>query len=607
MPGIAGIIGKQDTNEGKRELRTMVDGIIHEPHYSSGFYVNEVMQVYIGWAAHNGSFCDCMPVWNESRDICLIYSGEDFADSGVVADLRAKGHQFDGKDATRLVHLYEELGQGFLERLNGWFSGLLIDIRTGTLMLFNDRYGLGRIYYAEDEAGFYFASEAKALLKVLPRLRKVDYKSLGEVFACGCVLQNRTIFSGISLLPQGSKWFFSGGPEALKKSYFDPASWECLPTLGEEEYYEHLRDTFRGIVPRYFQGNDGIGMSLTGGLDGRMIMASAKRAPGTLPCYSFGSTYRDNVDVKIARQVAGECGQTHRTIIVGPEFYPRFPQLAERAVYISDGTMDVTGSVELYVNAVAREIASVRLTGNYGSEIIRGGVAFRPGTFPVRLLDDDFLEHVRTAAFTYEQEYRCHPLTFIAFKQVPWHHYSRLSVEQSQLVLRSPYLDNDLVALVYQAPPGAVINKKPSLRIIENGNKSLAKIPTDRGLLYRPIPLVTDICHRYAEFMFKAEYAYDYGMPQWVARIDHAVKMFHLERIFLGRHKFYHFRVWYRDYFFRYLEDVLLDHRSRSRDYLKGKELERIVTEHVKGHANHTVEIHRMLTTELIYRLFIEA
>ena len=35
------------------------------------------------------------------------------------------------------------------------------------------------------------------------------------------------------------------------------------------------------------------------------------------------------------------------------------------------------------------------------------------------------------------------------------------------------------------------------------------------------------------EFSFKAEYAYDYGMPQWLARIDHALRGVHLERSFL--------------------------------------------------------------------------
>ena len=94
------------------------------------------------------------------------------------------------------------------------------------------------------------------------------------------------------------------------------------------------------------------------------------------------------------------------------------------------------------------------------------------------------------------------------------------------------------------------------------------------------------------EFQFKAEYAYDYGMPQWVARVDRPLSRLHLERLFLGRHKFYHFRVWYRDALAGYLQDTLLAPRALSRPYLDRKALEAIVHHHVAGSRNYTIEIH---------------
>jgi asparagine synthase (glutamine-hydrolysing) len=80
-----------------------------------------------------------------------------------------------------------------------------------------------------------------------------------------------------------------------------------------------------------------------------------------------------------------------------------------------------------------------------------------------------------------------------------------------------------------------------------------------------------------------------------------------LERLFLGRHKFYHYRIWYRDRFAGYLKEILLDPRSRSRTYLNGLCLERIVNEHIAGRGNYTLELHRLLTMELTNRLLIEA
>jgi asparagine synthase (glutamine-hydrolysing) len=103
------------------------------------------------------------------------------------------------------------------------------------------------------------------------------------------------------------------------------------------------------------------------------------------------------------------------------------------------------------------------------------------------------------------------------------------------------------------------------------------------------------------------EYAYDYGMPQWVARIDHQLSFLHLERIFLGRHKFTHFRVWYRDALSNYVREVLLDSRTLSRPYLQASAVKEIVQRHHKGDRNYTTAIHQILTLEYVHRLFLDS
>lgn len=607
MPGIAGIISGGSSEKNALALKQMVKCMLHEPSYNSGSYINKQLGLYAGWVCHTGSFADCMPIWNETHDVCMIYSGENFNDRYDIDNIREHGHQFNPETASYLVHIYEEFGSRFFEKLNGWFSGIIIDLRDDEIILFNDRYGLGRIYYRQSAEGFHFSSEAKSLLKVFPELRQLDFSSLAETFSFGCVLQNRTMFSKIKLFPGGSRWTFKATNSVKKERYFNPETWENQKMLGGPEYYEKLKDIFARILPRYFCGRNRVGMSLTGGLDGRMIMSWANRPPEDISCYTFGSLYRDCNDVKIARQVAKICGYTHKTIDVGPQFFPMFPSLAEKAVYISDGTMNVTGSVELYVNMIASQIAPIRLTGNYGSEIMRGSVAFGPGYLNESLFKPEFPQLVRTAAKIYAREYQSHKISFIVFKQVPWYHYSRLSVEQSQLSLRSPYLDNDLVSLIYQAPKDLLLSKETSFRLIADGNAALARIPTDRGVRYGPIPFITKLQHLCQEFTFKAEYAYDYGMPQWVASIDHQLASLHLEKLFLGRHKFYHFRVWYRDQFASYIKDILLDRRTLARPYLAGQNLEKMVNSHIRGYRNYTSDIHRILTAELIQRRLIES
>jgi asparagine synthase (glutamine-hydrolysing) len=606
MPGIVGIISRSKHLTNRAEIDAMVECMLHEKFYVSGTFFNEQLGLSAGWISHSGSFSDCLPIWNEAEDICLIFSGEDFRDRSEIDQLRAKGHKFDSTNASYLVHLYEEMGLEFLGRMNGWFSGLLVYLREQKVFLFNDRYGLGRICYHEHEGALYFSSEAKSLLKVLPKLRALDPKSLGEYFSCGSVLQNRTLFSGVSLLPGGSVWTVSKDQPIKKGSYFQQGLWEELPTLSESQYYEKLKETWERILPRYFRENEQCGLSLTGGLDSRMILAWAPFLPGELPCYTFGGRYRDCNDVKIARQLARLSQQPHQIIHVGREFLSEFPALAEKSAYITDGNLDASGTIDLFVQRRARQIAPIRITGTNGGELLRRHIAFKPMHLREDLFEVEMGGYISAAASTYAEERNCHRLSFTAFKQAPWHMNSKFVLERSQITLRMPYFDNELTMLSYQVPPQIAQANGPALRLIADGNRTLGRIGTDRALHLAGLPGVGKARHLVQEFTFKAEYAYDHGMPQWLARLDHSLAPLHLERVVLGRHKFHHFRVYYRDELSRYLQEILLDPRTLSRPFIRKGVLEEVVRGHATGHSNYTLEIHKLLTIELAQRQLID-
>ncbi len=260
---------------------------------------------------------------------------------------------------------------------------------------------------------------------------------------------------------------------------------------------------------------------------------------------------------------------------------------------------------DLYCNQRARQIAPVRMTGNYGSEILRRHRAFRPAPPPKELFSGEFIPMLDMASDTFASAKQGHALTFAAFKQAPWYQSARLRLEQSQLVMRTPYLDNNLMSIVYRAPIAAVQNGSLSMRLIRDGNPLLASIETDRGLggaMTGPLAL---LFRGYCEVLFKLEYYANHGLPSWAGRLDHAFKWTHWERAFLGRHKFYHFRPWLRDELSGYVRQVLLDSRS-NRPYLRGNYVERIVKEHTQGTFNHTFAINKLLTTELCHRILIE-
>ena len=106
---------------------------------------------------------------------------------------------------------YEREGDGFVRRLNGLFAGVIVDPVRERVLLFNDRYGSERIYFYERPGMVFFASEAKALLSVLPEARALDDAGVADFLAYGSARGGRTLFRGIQLLPGGTIWRFDRG------------------------------------------------------------------------------------------------------------------------------------------------------------------------------------------------------------------------------------------------------------------------------------------------------------------------------------------------------------------------------------------------------------
>jgi asparagine synthase (glutamine-hydrolysing) len=616
MPGIVGLITKAPREQAEPRLLRMLATLRHESFYETGTWIDESLGVYVGWSVRQKSFSDGMPLRNERENVVLVFSGEEYPEPGIVRRLREKGHTLQTEGPSYLVHVYED-DATFPAGLNGRFHGLLTDRLLGTATLFNDRYGMHRLYYHRSSGAIYFAAEAKAILEVRPDLRSADPRGLGELISCGCVLDNRSVFKDIHVLPPASAWVFRNGAIETEGTYFRPQEWEDQARLDPDLYYQELLKVFSKNLPRYFGGHQPIAMSVTGGLDTRAILALHKRTPGSLPCYTFGGMFRDCRDVIVARQVTDMCQQPHEVIRIGEEFLSRFPHYAERSVYLTDGCVDVSRSPDLYVQERAREIAPVRIVGTFGSEVLRPvrsrsrhgrrwAVAFKPQPPAPGLFHPEVLSAVQAAVDTYAGLLRGHPVAFSVFRQAPWYHYGILALEQTQLTVRSPYLDNDLVQTVFRAPESALAGNDMSLRLIAAGDPALLRICTDRGLAGASGPLSAAAFRHFQEFTFKAEYAFDLGMPQSVARIDHLLSRLHLERLFLGRHKFHHFRVWYRDALSRYVREMLLDPRTLSRPYLQRKGLEAVVQGHLKGDRNYTTEIHKVLTLEHLHRLFLD-
>ena len=607
MPGIVGIISEGHTERNKQYINTMLNCMTHEWFYTTGTYTNEKIGLYTGWVCHENSFSDCMPIFNETKDIVLFFSGENFIDRAVVTKLKSKGHDFNSSNASYLIHMYEDHEDGFLQSLTGWFSGIILDIRNSKGMLFNDRYGMQRIYYHETKDALYFASEAKALLKILPSLRKIELENLAHFFTFRCVLQNRTLFPKIYLLPGGSKWTFHNGNVIKKDCYFESSDWENQPELDKETFYQRFKTTFQNILPRYFDGNEQKGISLTGGLDSRLIISCARPSAGTLPCYTFGNTYHDTLDVRIARKLAKVCNQKYYALPLDNEFIANFPIHAERTTYITDGLVDICGSHEIYLNKLAREIAPIRIAGVFGSEVARIDPLLRINSTNDRFFNSDFIECIRKAKDTFIEVKKGHIVTFAAFKEAPWSLAGSILGAQSQLTYRSPFLDNDLVELMYKVSLETFTPDETFLRIIAESNVNIAQIRTKGEFGRNHFPLFSRLSQLFYRSIVFADWYYNWVMPTWLSKIEYTLSPIHAEKLVLGWDQYLFYRLWFRNELSDYVKNILLDKQAKERPYLRKGALEEIVYGHIKKGQNYLNEIRTVLTAELIQRYLIES
>jgi asparagine synthase (glutamine-hydrolysing) len=560
------------------------------------------MGIYAGWIAHAGSFASNQIFRDEQRKVTLLLSGECFLDSETFTFLARRGYEINSGVGNWLIPLYLERGDSFFEQLNGLFSGLLIDRGRRTAFLFNDRYGMERIYWHENDNAFYFASEAKALLRILPELREFDKQGIIDYLRFGCTIHHRTLFEGIKSLPPASLWRFEDG-QCKRSKYFEFQEWELEKVESPSEFQTQFQETFKDILPRYLQGNEEIGISLTAGLDGRLIMACLPREGVRPVCYTFAGQAQNLLDAQIAAKVAAACGLKHHVLRIGADFFNDFPHHVDRTIYITDGCLGLVGTHEAYFNMQAHRLAPVRLTGVFGGEIFREVSFYKPAHFNDELLNPDWRSLSQNAEADYTSD-KLHPITAAVTREIPDRRFGVIAAGRSQTVFRTPYLDNELVALAYRTPPALRGSPEPAIVAIKNISEHLGRIPTDLGFLGKNGTVASSLRRIFERGTFKLDYFYTEGLPGSLGRFNPLLDLFEAGDAFFGRHKFLQYRRWFQRDLANFLNEKMQEVASRESELWNSAYLRRTVAEDMKGKLNCTREVNIILTLEAVERLF---
>jgi len=177
-----------------------------------------------------------------------------------------------------LLQAYQEWGPACVDRLNGMFAFAIWDADCRRLFLARDRYGIKPLYYWFRNGTLVFGSEIKSLLQHPDVSVQVDVPALNEYFSFQNIFTDRTLFSGIRLLPPAHTLTVSAGqPDSLTTAaYWDFDFTEAEDGRDDREYQEELARLFEQAVNRQLVCDVEVGSYLSGGMDSAAIAALAQ-------------------------------------------------------------------------------------------------------------------------------------------------------------------------------------------------------------------------------------------------------------------------------------------------------------------------------------------
>ena len=606
MPGIFGLVRKPGHADANRDeaclvVDAMAAAMRYESFYVSRRYESAPIGVWAGWVGPVEAADTRGPVSSRFARVTLLAAGEPRLANEAPAPTATV------PAAMRIIGAYNQSPDAFPRCLEGQFAGVLIDERRESGVLFNDRLGMERLFVYEDDRTFYFASEAKAILAAIPGTRAFDLQGVAEFMTCGSTIGEASLYRGIRVLPAASAVVFGRRIPVTATTYFRRAEWQGLDPIAQTDFVAELQGALTSAVQRDTTAPPAAALSLTGGLDSRMILASIDAPPESLPGYTFGSMYRDSYDVKIGRRVAAACQQPHHVLRLDRPFVSNIDRHIEQAVFVSDGCLGLSGAAELFVNRLARSVAPVRVTGNYGGELLRAVRAFK-STAPARgFLAPELAGRIDAAVDAFNHSLETDPLSFTLFHQAPAG-YGRYAIERSQVTVRSPFLDDRVIQVLYRRPQGAASGGELSARLIGDRRPDLLAIATDRGLLGTGGGAVRAARRLVRESLFKAEYLTGHGAPRWMAALTRNMPGQLIEQAFVGRHKFVHPRIWWRTELGAFTRDVLATGGGEIAGGLFDRaHVRRMVESDTRGLTNHSDELDKIMTLTLAARLLFRS
>ncbi|MGB2642084.1 MAG: asparagine synthase (glutamine-hydrolyzing) [Candidatus Acidiferrum sp.] len=390
MCGICGVAFASRSKDAELRVRAMAAAMQHRGPDEDGFLIGDPRAPGLALGMRRLSIIDLaggqQPVWNEARDVAVVFNGELYNYRGLRERLTLLGHRFATQSDTEiLVHAWEEWGEECLTELRGMFALALLDLRgrfatAPLLFLARDPLGIKPLYYTQTAEGFAFASEVRALLASGFAPKELSQDALTSYLLFGSTSEPVTMLEGVFSLPPGHRMLLYV-PERRRapraRPWWDlqssPAARDPRKPKDLNSAASKLRPLLEDAVRAHLIADVPVGLFLSSGLDSGAIAALAARAQSGIRSFtlSFPGTSFD--EAPLARKVAERCGTNHTEVpLDGAGMLAR---IDEAVAGLDQPTMD--GINTSLVSWAARQVGlKVALSGLGGDELFAGYASF---------------------------------------------------------------------------------------------------------------------------------------------------------------------------------------------------------------------------------------
>jgi asparagine synthase (glutamine-hydrolysing) len=383
MCGIAGIVMRNGRPPDPRLLDRLAAAIAHRGPDGAGRYVDADTALLHARLSIVDLATGDQPLTGPSG-ARLVANAEIYNDPELRQGYA--GRRFRTRsDCEPILHLYDDLGEGFADPLRGMYALALFDPARRRLLLARDPFGIKPIYYAATPVGLVFASEAQALLKAGLVTADVDARRRAELLQLKFTTGAATIFPGINRVLPGETIMIEGGEIVARRRR------AALPGGGPQPIrrdaaLRRIESVLFDSVAAHLRSDVPYGLFLSGGIDSAALLHLMARA-ASLPVQAITVGYPDanGVDESAeALRLAALAGAKCERIELNQErFWREAPRVAAA---LDDPTADQAALPAFLLGRAAAGRLKVALCGEGGDEMFAGYSRYRRARPPLAWL-----------------------------------------------------------------------------------------------------------------------------------------------------------------------------------------------------------------------------